>query len=297
MNNLSASNIFGNILISVLQILSPILILLAAVIVVYTIFTACSSKFLSKDGQAVSFGRLLVGGFSKSITMIIEKLPSFIVIGLVVTAISLVSNFFNQFYTIWQQSERIKELNCYVKNLSNSEDIAIITVKNRTTISNNTYSTYLVQVVDNITGDIVTEEEINLSGKEFKLDSLVVNFDYSEIETGKSRNVAFPYKIFSEKLAPDNGITLKTLMTLENVDDILEMEAQSVYGLSKETFIKRAKEFIEIIKDPVKSREMGIKSSYGETITIPASAKIGDTFYVRITGVGGLTLTGSGFSK
>ena len=42
---------------------------------------------------------------------------------------------------------------------------------------------------------------------------------------------------------------------------------------------------------------MGIKSTYGETITIPSSAKEGDEFIIRITGVGGLTLVSDSFGN
>nr|WP_318680595.1 hypothetical protein [uncultured Treponema sp.] len=292
MNNLNATAVFSMILKGILQILSPFIIVLICAIIIYSIFTACSTKFLTRDGRHTNFGKLLLGGFSKSITMIIEKLPGILIIAIAITGVSMASAFFNQFTTIWEQEKRIKELNTYVQNLSNSEDIAIITVKDRNVVANQIYSTYVIEVIDNITGEVVTEEEIRLSSKELKLDSLVINFDYSDIETGKNKNVAFPYKIFSEKLAPDNGIKLKTIFSLDDIDDILELEADSAYGLTRDAFIKRAKEFIAIIKDPVKSREMGIKSSYGQTISIPSNAKPGDKYFVRITGVGGLTLAG-----
>ena len=78
---------------------------------------------------------------------------------------------------------------------------------------------------------------------------------------------------------------LPFLWGCNNEDDIDEM-----LGLSRDAFRKRAKEFIEIIKDPIKSQEIGIRSTYGNTITIPANAQINDEYVIYIEGTGGLSL-------
>lgn len=291
MKDFTTSTILLSIVTGIMEILTPFIFVLSILILLYTLFTACSEKFFSQESRNIKFGKLLAGGFSKSLTIIIEKLPSIIMIGTAITMISLISSFFNKTYQIWEQQQRIKELNTYVKNLTNADDIAFIKVKERRMLGSEIYSIYQIEVLDNITGEIISDEEIRLSGRELKFDSMVVNFEYSEIETGKEKNIAFPYRVFSEKLAPDNGIKLKTIFTMDSsLDELLELEASQAYGLSKDIFIKRAKEFIQIVKDPIKSREMGIKSSYGETLTIPRNAHPGDEFIVRITGVGGLTL-------
>ncbi len=291
MKDLTTSTILLSIVTGIMEILTPFIFVLSILILLYTLFTACSEKFFSQESRNIKFGKLLAGGFSKSLTIIIEKLPSIIMIGTAITMISLISSFFNKTYQIWEQQQRIKELNTYVKNLTNADDIAFIKVKERRMLGSEIYSIYQIEVLDNITGEIISDEEIRLSGRELKFDSMVVNFEYSEIETGKEKNIAFPYRVFSEKLAPDNGIKLKTIFTMDSsLDELLELEASQAYGLPKDIFIKRAKEFIQIVKDPIKSREMGIKSSYGETLTIPRNAQPGDEFIVRITGVGGLTL-------
>lgn len=291
MKDLTTSTILLSIVTGIMEILTPFIFVLSILILLYTLFTACSEKFFSHESRNIKFGKLLAGGFSKSLTIIIEKLPSIIMIGTAITIISLISSFFNKTYQIWEQQQRIKELNTYVKNLTNADDIAFIKVKERRMLGSEIYSIYQIEVLDNITGEIISDEEIRLSGRELKFDSMVVNFEYSEIETGKEKNIAFPYRVFSEKLAPDNGIKLKTIFTMDSsLDELLELEASQAYGLPKDIFIKRAKEFIQIVKDPIKSREMGIKSSYGETLTIPRNAQPGDEFIVRITGVGGLTL-------
>lgn len=295
MNELTLSSVVKTLFVSFVKILTPFIIILAAVVLIYAFFEACNAKLLNKNNEDQNFGKLFLGGCTKAFSMIIENITNILIAGAVIVCISLFMQFANKFYSIWEQQARIKELNTYVKNLSNSEDIARITIKERNVVNTDSYSTYLIEVIDNITGDVVSEETIRVPGRQLKFDSMVVNFEYSEIETGKQKNVAFPYKVFSEKLAPDNGIKLKTIFTMGSIDEILELEAESAYGLSAETFKKRAQEFISIVKDPVKSREMGIKSTYGETITIPASAKPGDEFTVRITGVGGLTLVSDSF--
>ena len=119
---------------------------------------------------------------------------------------------------------------------------------------------------------------------------MVINFDYSEIGAGKQRNLAFPYRIFSNEISPKNATILDSMFTLGNPDEFIENGVESMLGLARDTFRKRAKEFIEIVKDPIKSQELGIRVAYGNTITIPANAQKNNEYAIYIEGTGGLSL-------
>ena len=122
-------------------------------------------------------------------------------------------------------------------------------------------------------------------GTDLYFDSFVINFEYSEIGKGNQKNLAFPYRIYSEKISPENAIKFETFKT--NPEKFVEKESETVLGLSRDLYIERAKEFIEIINDPVQRQEMGIRSNYGNAITIHTPQK-GEVYTIMVNGTGGL---------
>ncbi len=287
MENNVFSSFLGQITLNVLQILTPTFIVLLVILVVYTLLQIISAKFLEKSDQ--KFSKLLVGGFSKTLSFLIEKLPSILILLAVITGLSLVINIGNQFYEISQNQKRIKELTVFVRNLSNNDKIAQITVKEKGGGYNDEYGVYKIDIYDGVSGDVVSEKEYTLPGRVLSLDSMVINFDYSEIGSGTQKNLAFPYRIFSNRVSAKNGTILENIFTSSESDTMIENSEEAMLGLSREAYRQRAKEFIQIINDPLQRQELGIRSSYGNTITIPVNAQPGDAYAVYVEGSGGLS--------
>ena len=131
MNEMSLNSVVKTLFTSFLGILTPCLIFLIAVILIYALFIACNAKLLNKANEEQKFGKLYLGGISQAFTMIIENITNILIACAVIVCITLIMQFANKFYSIWEQQARIKELNTYVRNLSNSDDIARITIKER----------------------------------------------------------------------------------------------------------------------------------------------------------------------
>jgi hypothetical protein len=233
---------------------------------------------------------LFVSSITKTVAFFIEQLPALIIILVTITGFSFIIDIGKSFYSIYENQQRIKELTVFAKNLGSNSKIAQIKVCDKEVNDNGEYGTYEIYIYDGITGDVISEKTYQLQGSDLRLDSMVINFDYSEIGAGKQRNLAFPYRIFSNEISPKNATILDSMFTLGNPDEFIENGVEGMLGLSRDTFRKRAKEFIEIVKDPIKSQELGIRVAYGNTITIPANAQKGDEYVIYIEGTGGLSL-------
>jgi hypothetical protein len=272
------------------EVISPAWTVLLIIGGVY-VFLQLISNLLLLIGDDEDLSPLkILGLLLNSITKFIEQLPALIIILVVTTGFIFVMNIEKSFSSIYENQQRIKELTVFAKNLSSNNKIAQIKVCDKGVNDNGEYGTYKIFIYDGITGDVISEKTYQLQGSDLRLDSMVINFDYSEIGAGKQRNLAFPYRIFSNEISPKNATILDSMFTLGNPDEFIENGVESMLGLARDTFRKRAKEFIEIVKDPIKSQELGIRVAYGNTITIPANAQKGDEYVIYIEGTGGLSL-------
>lgn len=272
------------------EVISPAWIVLLIIGGAYAFLQLISTLLLLiGDDEDLSPLKIL-GLLLNSITKFIEQLPALIIILVVTTGFIFVMNIGKSFSSIYENQQRIKELTVFAKNLSSNNKIAQIKVCDKGVNDNGEYGTYKIFIYDGITGDVISEKTYQLQGSDLRLDSMVINFDYSEIGAGKQRNLAFPYRIFSNEISPKNATILDSIFTLGNPDEFIENGVESMLGLARDTFRKRAKEFIEIVKDPIKSQELGIRVAYGNTITIPANAQKNNEYAIYIEGTGGLSL-------
>lgn len=272
------------------EVISPAWTVLLIIGGVYVFLQLISNLLLLIGDDEDLSPQKILGLLLNSITKFIEQLPALIIILVVTTGFSFVMNIGKSFSSIYENQQRIKELTVFAKNLSSNNKIAQIKVCDKGVNDNGEYGTYKIFIYDGITGDVISEKTYQLQGSDLRLDSMVINFDYSEIGAGKQRNLAFPYRIFSNEISPKNATILDSMFTLGNPDEFIENGVESMLGLARDTFRKRAKEFIEIVKDPIKSQELGIRVAYGNTITIPANAQKNNEYAIYIEGTGGLSL-------
>ncbi|MCQ2587592.1 MAG: hypothetical protein MJ174_05695 [Treponema sp.] len=278
--NFPIIGVFLSIITSVLDFILPAVLILCGIGLVYIIFYVIEQK-LTSDNKVL---KLIGAGFANCCSLALKNLHIIIISVIVIGCLNYILVFGNNIVNIYNKQQKIKELSLVVKNLSREKTVAEITLLKRE--GDDSY--YKVIVFDNVAGEKVYENNIHLKGKKLYVDSIVLNFEYSEIESGNKNNIAFPYRVFSEKIEPVNGILLKTLYQDEN-DEVLQTESQSALGLSEETYRQRAAELIEIVKDPAKSREMGIRSSHGAYAEIPDSARENDVYIIKVENTGGLS--------
>ncbi len=218
---------------------------------------------------------------------IIKHLPLFAM--LLVTAIGINSVFMSvkQLGKIADNFKRIKELGIMVKNLSRVEDVARITMLSQSGSTTDLQKTYRIEILSE-SGDVVSQQQVTLKGNRIAIDSITVNFEYSEIESGQRRNIAYPYRVYSENMRPEDAIPLNCMFNDEQIPGIYCLDSSDIYGMTKDSFFQRLKELFEIIKDDDLSREMGIRSANGTVSHFIMNA--GDIYNISVQATGGLTV-------
>ena len=183
--------------------------------------------------------------------------------------------------------KRIQELNITIKNLSNSESFARVTLINEISRGGKApIKTYKVDVL-NTDGDVISTQSFQLEGEEIVIDSININFDYSRIGNGEKINIAYPYRVYSELVPPSKAKPLTCMYNEENIPVIYMLDKDEILGLSEDVYYSRLKEVFDIIKSEDLSRENGIKSSIGNALHFVM--KVNDVIDINIEGTGGIS--------
>ncbi len=188
----------------------------------------------------------------------------------------------DEFLTLQQ---KIREYSLVLKNLERRHKVARVEcteqVGGKTTLS----IEYFDQKGRPVKGG---GEAIEIQGTDIFIDALVINFAYSGIESGEKRNLAIPYRVFSEKVAQANGLPLK-IATSHGIPPFMEREEHQVFGLEKTVFESRLTELMKLATDAERARKAGlVRSLHGNAVH--KVMQKGDSFYIWVEQSGGLTI-------
>ncbi|MDR2194892.1 MAG: hypothetical protein LBP19_10615 [Treponema sp.] len=131
---------------------------------------------------------------------------------------------------------------------------------------------------DSSTPPVEWTKTITIHGTEIHVDCMVFNFSYSEVGAGRQRNIAIPYRVFSNKIAAVDGVFLFS------GDAVIPEEDD--YGFIPRIYRER---LTKLLTDPNYARDMGIRSVNGSDVW-RANVQTGDRFRITVEQTGGLTL-------
>jgi len=224
----------------------------------------------------------------KAFMAIISKLPVLLGILLILFGIVGLSNAFTTIDDYVANQKRIKELQTVAKNLDKSYIVAKLNIEDVDYVNNLTKLN--IYYYDYEKDDYLPNpQHVEIKGHDIYFLNLVMNFDYSEIETGKKINLVMPYMIFSEEVAKDDGIKLQTTDSV-GVPYIFHRDDDEIYGIDKADYYARLKEFAEFMSNPEKARKEGIKSFYAAAPHFINRIKKGQNIVVWVEQTGGLVL-------
>ena len=191
---------------------------------------------------------------------------------------------------ILDNQKRINELNMTIKNLSRAEAVVEISLVNEFNSPDATYpvKTYRISVLDD-EGDPIENQtqEFTLEGNQLAIDTMNINFDYSEIAKGEHYNIAYPYRIHSDIITSENGIPFKYFSEDGTSYPVMYgLENSVVYNMDRNTYYQNLTELFEIAKDEVRAKEFGIRSFVGQDIHEPIYKN--ETYRLIVTGTGGV---------
>ena len=163
-----------------------------------------------------------------------------------------------------QNQEKIRELKSLLKQLDQRYKVAEIEVENydlvtdKTTLSLKFYD-YASQGFSN---DI---QQISIEGNDIYFDAIVLNFEYSEIASGQTTNIVLPYRLFSNKVPQEKGISLN-LKDKNGIPLVFKRQDKDIYGMEAEKYTEHVQEIMSYITDEKKARKAGIRSVYGNAV-------------------------------
>jgi hypothetical protein len=129
-------------------------------------------------------------------------------------------------------------------------------------------------------------QAVDLVGKELYIDSIVCNFDYSEIAAGRRVNLYIPYKVFTDQVAEADGVLLSA--NDENgIPLIYRRDPGEIYGIANDAFVSRRGELMELMRNDQAARGAGIVRSVQGNAAHKAVKK-GESFAVWVEQSGGL---------
>ncbi len=183
---------------------------------------------------------------------------------------------------------RIQELRTVVRNLDRRARVAGVEALSYGDGKTRIRLTFYAGGTDRVAGT----QELELPGRDIYVDSVVCNFDYSEIEAGRRVNLALPYRVFSEEVAQDRGVPLD-LYDAKGVPFAYRRDGGDVYGLEPDAYDRRLEELSALLRDNDASRKAGIvRSLYGSALH--RVMKPGDSVTIWAEQSGGLVMKDRG---
>jgi len=228
------------------------------------------------------FGKVVSNTFFK----IISNVPNLLFVALFLILIVGFSSGISTIDDFVKNQERIKELKSVVKQLDKKYKVAEIKVTGYNLTTNKTdleikFYDYAKQGFAN------KKQNISIKGNDIYFDAIVLNFEYSEISTGSTKNIVLPYRIFSEKVPQGEGIELN-LKDENGIPLIFKRDEKEIYGMEAEKFTKHTKELMSYITDDKKAKLAGIRSVYGNAVH--KRLRKGEKITIWVEQTGGLVI-------
>ncbi len=273
-------------------------VLMLLFLIFYLLFTIMNAMRIRKLAHQAISRNLRVPVIEKIYTIfselvktfmgIISKLPVLLGIFILLWAIVGISTGLSGINDFIDNQNKIKELKTVVRNLDKSYIVAKMEIMDVNYIENKT--SLKIYFYDYERDDYLPEtQDVEIKGRDIYFLNYVMNFDYSEIASGKKVNLVLPYKIFSEQVAKDDGILLQST-DKDGIPYIFHRDDDEIYGIEKDNYYKRLKEFSEYIQDNEKARKAGIKTFYAAAPHFVNNIYKGQKIIIWSEQTGGLVL-------
>jgi hypothetical protein len=273
-------------------------VLLLLFLILYLIFTIGNSLRVRRlNHQAVSqnyrvpfFEKLYIifSELVKAFIGIVSKLPVLIGVFLILFGIVGLSTAFSTIDEFVENQKRIKELKAVVKNLDKSYIVAKMEITEVDAVNNTT--SLNIHYYDYELDDYLKDyQSITIKGKDLYFLTYVMNFEYSEIESGEKINLVVPYKLFSEVVPKDNGIELQNVDSM-GVPYVFHRDNDEIYGVDSLGYSNRVKELADYMRNPDKARKEGVRSFYAAAPHYVNNIRKGMRIIVWVEQTGGLVL-------
>jgi hypothetical protein len=276
---------FINDTISSLLSVHGILIIIAVFFVVAAVLFFLQSFYRTRLLHAAASGGqknnsvwIVFSSVGETLGKIVQNFPVLGGILIVIFVILIVARIIFSINDFIEREKRIKQLTVAIKYMEQNEKVIavrVLSIDNGITKLRLDYSAQ-----DSGDTSIPRKEwrkEISIEGTDIFFDCMVFNFSYSEITSGRQKNIAIPYRVYSNKVAPENGISLSNL--------VCDIPDEDNYGDIPPVYGERLKQLME---DEEFRKEMGVRSVNGSAPHRYVSS--GERFTVKVENSGGVNI-------
>lgn len=234
------------------------------------------------------FLRIVFEEIGSFVSKIFANITTLAVIVFLMLGIVTISFTINAVDTFFKNEQKIKELKQVVKNLNQNYKVAKVEVTEYDPFRDSTK--IKISFYDySKSNQITNEQNLSLLGRDVYFVSLVMNFDYSLIETGSKINIAIPFAVYTSKMKQQDAIKLNYADSL-GIPLIFKRDTNDIYGIEYNTFNERLKEIAQYLDDPNKAKQAGIRSQYNAAPHFVKVITKGQVFYIMVEQTGGLVL-------
>jgi hypothetical protein len=230
-----------------------------------------------------------IGGFTETLFWFYSNIAVVLIGVLLIFSVSLLFKGFDDFSESLKLFREVKMLEAALKNLETDRKIIEAVVEpvvfegqDRMNVTVRYFSYSPVKEDDILTG----EKVYTVDGRRLYVDFGVINFKYSLIEEGEAINLAFPNKIYSESVAYEDGKSIlgadKTIPLSYKLGD------EDIFTISEDEYNAQLAKIFSSATNAAEARKMGIRTTYGQALTITPVA--GRTYRFYSTGTGGMVL-------
>lgn len=293
MENLKALQNLGSVVNSLLNFIGPIaavaqflfLTFWGWLIIVFFIFIIIAGHARDKSGHFSIAGLLaaipeLLFGFYSNLANIVIGLVMIFFIAFVYSTVKDLSAGLSLYRDVKMMEAALRNLKSERKVME-IKALPVINGDQRSIDVKITYFAYSPAKDADVSGG---SAEYNIQGRKLFVDFGVLNFDYSLIEKGEIKNIAFPDKLFSDTVSHDGGANIFT--GKDQFPATFNIEDKDLFILNKGDFQAEILKFTAAVTNAEAARRLGIRTAYGEAIGIIPSADRIYTFYS--TGTGGV---------
>jgi len=232
--------------------------------------------------QAYLIGRVFV----KLCLRIISNLPVFLAVFVFFVMVVGISKGIDSMGEFVKNQQKIRELQSLLKQLDQRYKVAEIEVVEFNAYKNE--SELLIKFYDYANqGYSNINQSITIKGRDIYFDAILLNFEYSEIATGNTKNLVLPYRVFSEEVPQEQGIPLK-LTDRNGIPLIFKRNEINIYGMEHTHYTEHVKEIMSYITNKEKARLAGIRSVYGNAVH--KNIQRGEVFSIWVEQTGGLVI-------
>lgn len=257
------------------------------IIILLGLIAVVASKARNQEGEFSVSG--LVGGFTETLFWFYSNITAILVGIVLLFFISVVFNSVKDLSKSLTLYRDVKMLEAAMKNLKAERKLIDLYSEfssekqvPKTYIRIKYYAYSAVKDEDIYTG----ESSFIIEGRKIFVDFGVINFDYSLIEKGLAKNLAFPGKVFSETVSADKGIRI--LAITNGMPLSYKLDNQNIYLMDESDYQETISRIFSAVTNDDQARKLGIRTHYSEAIGFyPVSGK---TYGFFSTGSGGVVV-------